>query len=108
MKCERIIKDDYGKKEYIMAMKIGEVRKYFKIRVGLFPFGNNDKNYKRVARTTWMCRCVEEEEDQGLIRNCSIYSDITYVDDDENLVKYLHEVLMRRDIIENLENQEDN
>ena len=51
-----------------------------------------------------MCRCIEEEEDQGLIRNCSIYSDITYVDDDENLVKYLHEVLMRRDVIENLEN----
>ena len=93
-------------------MKIGEVRNFFETRVGLFPFGNNDKNYKRFARTTGMCRCDEEKEDQSHIRNCSFYTDITekypYFDDDENLVKYLHDVLMRRDAIENLENHEDN
>ena len=43
-KCERIMKDRYGKKEYITQMKIGEVRKYFKTRVGLLPFANNYKN----------------------------------------------------------------
>ena len=110
-KCERIMKDKYGKKEYITQMKIGEVRKYFKTRVGLLPFANNYKNDKRFARTKWMCRCDEEKEDQSHIRSCSIYSDITEkypnVDDDENLVKYLHEVLTRRDLIDDVENHED-
>ena len=110
-KCERIMKDKYGKKEYIAQMKIGEVRKYFKTRVGLLPFANNYKNDKRFARTKWMCRCDEEKEDLSHIRSCSIYSDITEkypnVDDDENLVKYLHEVLTRRDLIDDLENHED-
>ena len=58
-----------------------------------------------------MCRCDEEKEDQSHIRSCSVYSDITEkypnVDDDENLVKYLHEVLTRRDLIDDLENHED-
>ena len=92
-------------------MKIGEVRKYYKTRVGLLPFANNYKNDKRFARTQWMCRCAEEKEDQSHIRTCPIYSDITEkypnVDDDENLVKYLHEVLTRRDLIDDVENHED-
>ena len=53
----------------------------------------------------------EEKEDQSHIRTCPIYSDITEkypnVDDDENLVKYLHEVLTRRDLIDDVENHED-
>ena len=94
-------------------MKIGEVRKYSKQELGSSHLETMTKITKELQHgTTWMCRCVEEKEDQSHIRNCSIYSDITekypYVDDDENLVKYLHEVLMKRDVIENLENQEDN
>ena len=49
--------------------------------------------------------------DTNVFWTCPIYSDITEkypnVDDDDNLVKYLHEVLTRRDLIDDLENHED-
>ena len=100
-----------GEKDYISKLTIGEVRKFYKTRVGLLPFASNFKNDKRCARTNWMCRCEAEKENQSHIRNCSLYSDITQkypsIDDDTNLVQYLHEVLTRRDLIDSMENQED-
>ena len=110
-KCERILKDRYGKKEYLTNMTIGEVRKFYRTRVGLLPFASNYKNDKRFLRTNWMCRCKTETENQSHIRHCPIYSDITQkypsVEDDSDLVKYLHEVLNRRDLIDSIDEQED-
>ena len=110
-KCERIMREKYGKKDYISKLTIGEVRKFYRTRVGLLPFASNFKNDKRFARTNWMCRCEKEKENQSHIRNCSLYSDITEkypsIEDDIDLVQYLHEVLTRRDLIDNMENQED-
>ena len=110
-KCERILKDRYGKKEYLTKMTIGEVRKFYRTRVGLLPFASNYKNDKRFARTNWMCRCKTEKENQSHIRQCPIYSDITQkypsVDDYSDLVKYLREVLNRRDLIDSIDEQED-
>ena len=34
--CRNIMKEDYGKKEYLNDKKIEEVRQMFKTRVGLF------------------------------------------------------------------------
>ena len=68
-KCERIMREKYGKKDYISKLTIGEVRKFYRTRVGLLPFANNFKNDKRFARTNWMCRREEEKENQSHIRN---------------------------------------
>ena len=110
-KCERIMKDRYGKKEYLTKMTIGEVRKFYRTRVGLLPFASNYKSDKRFARTNWMCRCKTEKENQSHIRHCPVYSDITQkypsVEDDSDLVKYLYEVLNRRDLIDSIDEQED-
>ena len=105
------MRERYGKKDYISKLTIGEVRKFYRTRVGLLPFASNFKNDKRFAKTNWMCRCEEEKENQSHIRDCSLYSDITEkypsIEDDIDLVQYLHEVLTRRDLIDNMENQED-
>jgi hypothetical protein len=63
-KCIKIMRDKYGKKTYISESKIGDVRKYYRTRVGLLPFAGNYSHDRRFARTDWMCRCEESKEDE--------------------------------------------
>ena len=76
-KCEKIMMENYGKKEYIGKRKVGEVRNIFKARVGMTEFADNFGKDKRFLRTKWMCRCGDERESENhIMKECPIYEDI--------------------------------
>jgi hypothetical protein len=77
-KCKKIMKETFGRKTYMSAQKISEVRKYFYTRVKMQPFGGNYSKDRRFSRTEWMCRCTEEREEEShlLAGNCPVYGDL--------------------------------
>ena len=102
IKCERIMIETYGKKEYISKGRMPHVRDIFKTRFGLMPFGGNYSKDRRFARSDWLCKCREarEEEAHLISGNCEIYGEIRKkyeLLDDENLVSFFNNVLKRRD-----------
>ena len=104
-KCKNIMKEDYGRKEYINEMKIEDVRFMFKGRVGLLPFAGNYENDKKFSRTNWLCRCGEKEKEAHITSgNCPIYDDIWEkrgdLENNEDLVKFFSAVLERRDLLD--------
>ena len=105
------MKDCYGKKMYLSENKIEDVRFRFKRRVGLLPFAGNYSNDKRYARSNWMCRCGNRENESHIREGiCPIYNDIWQkyenLDNDEDLVNFFSAVLERRRKIESLEESE--
>jgi hypothetical protein len=46
-KCERILHEDYGKKEYLLSKNIFNVREHYRTRYGLLPFAVNYYNNKK-------------------------------------------------------------
>ena len=112
VKCKEIMKEGYGKKAYLDKNKIEDVRFRFKSRVGLLPFAGNFSKDKRFAKSNWLCRCGEKENESHIKDGiCPIYSDIWQnyggLDNDEDLVKFFSEVLERRSKLESLEMNED-
>ena len=110
-KCHNIMKEDYGKKEYLNDKKIEDVRQMFKTRVGLLPFAGNFSHDKRFANTGWLCRCgVKENETHITAGTCPIYEDIWHergdLTNDEDLVKFFSAVLERRSLLDRLEEEE--
>jgi hypothetical protein len=105
-KCDRIMSDVYGKKTYMTAKTISEVRKHFYTRVRMQPFGGNYSKDNRFRRTEWLCRCKQEKEEEShlLTGDCPVYGDIreSYPDlvTDEDLVNLFTEVLSRRERLE--------
>ena len=102
------MKEDYGKKAYMDENKIEDVRFRFKSRVGLLPFAGNFSKDKRFAKSNWLCRCGEKENESHIKDGtCPIYSDIRIkygdLDNDEDLVTFFSEVLDRRSKLELLE-----
>ena len=87
--------------------KIEDVRFRFKSRVGLLPFAGNYSKDKKYAKSNWLCRCGEKE-DESHIRNgtCPLYSDIwknfEKLDNDEDLVRIFSAVLERRSKLESI------
>ena len=72
-KCEKIMKESYGKKDYISNSKIAEVRSIFKARVGMTEFADNFSKDKRFLRTNWQCRCgYEKESEEHIKKECVI------------------------------------
>ena len=67
--------------------------------------GNYSKD-KRFAKTSWLCVCGEErEEEQHLISgHCKVYGDLTHkydnLADDNQLVQFFAEVLARSEDLE--------
>ena len=108
-KCARVFVEKYGKKEYFKEQKISETREWFKSRFALQKFAGNYSKDKRFAKTNWLCRCGEREEEVHLAR-CQVYSDITArydnLEEDSQLVAYLREVLERRERLDRLEEEE--
>ena len=110
-KCYNIMKEDYGKKEYMNEKKIEEVRQIFKTRVGLLPFAGNFSHDKRFAKSNWLCRCgMKENESHITSGSCQIYADIWQargdLRKDEDLVKFFSAVLERRSLLDRLEEEE--
>ena len=105
-KCQKIMREYYGKKEYFGEKNIKNVRKMFQTRVSMLPFAGNFSKDQRFARTKWLCRCQEEREEERHIigGKCLIYRDIhdkfDNLDSDENLVDFFAEVLVRRDALD--------
>ena len=72
-KCAKIIEEKYGKKKYISESKIHHVREMYKARYGMMPFAGNYRRDRRFARTEWLCRCGESEEEQHIMSgNCEV------------------------------------
>ena len=102
-KCERIISENYGRKDYIDKKNIYDVRNQYRTRFGLQAFAGNYSNDKRFAKTNWLCRCEEAREDEFHLASghCKVFGDLTeiYSDltSDEGLVQFFTAVLARRD-----------
>ena len=110
-KCHNILKEGYGKKEYLNVKKIEDVRIMFKSRVGLMPFAGNYSHDKRFVKTNWLCRCgLKETEAHLTAGTCPIYDDIWQgrgdLRKDEDLVKFFSLVLERRNLLNRLEEEE--
>ena len=105
-KCERIIGEDYGKKDYISKKNICDVRQQYRTRFGLEKFAGNYSNDRRFASSDWLCRCRESREEESHLTsgNCKVFGDLKEkfgnLHDDENLVQFFQEVLARRDEID--------
>ena len=105
-KCERMSREEYGKKQYVKNEQIGRVRDTYKARFGMSSFAGNFTNDKRFAKTEGLCRCkrVREEESHLLSGNCQVFGSIREkygdLEDDESLVSFFNEVLSLRDFID--------
>ena len=104
-KCERISGESYGKMAYISDSRMYSVRQMYKTRYKMLPFAGNYAKDKRFARSHWLCRCGEKEEESHLISGkCEVYGDIRgnypNLNDDKQLVDFFNEVLARRDKLE--------
>ena len=110
-KCERINREEYGKKEYISSKDIQSVRQHYRTRYGLLPFAGNYSHNKKYATTNYLCRCNENREDESHLTSgdCKVFGDLLDkfgdLSNDENLIKFFGEVLSRRDEIDKLDTE---
>ena len=110
-KCEKIMKETFGKKNYVTKNKVGEVRNIFKARVGMSEFADNFSKDKRFMRTNWLCRCGDQRESEShILEECLVYEDIRNeyenINDDTQLASFFAKVLERRDLIDDLDEGE--
>ena len=105
-KCDKIMLEDYGKKEYMSEQSIDGVRQYFYSRVRMQPFAGNYSKDKRFMKSNWLCKCGNEREEESHLMSgsCKVYGDIRnnygQLDNDEELVQFFNEVLERRIMLE--------
>ena len=102
-KCERIVDEQYGRKDYFKMKNIYNVRNQFRTRFGLLAFAGNFSHDRRFASTNWLCKCTEAREEEAHLTSgqCKVYGDLTdkYCDltDENSLVQFFKEVLARRE-----------
>ena len=107
-KCERILKEEYEKKSYVLEDNIEDVRNMYRTRFGLLDFAGNYSHSRKFEKTDFMCRCLEAREDERHVtsRDCPVYADIreqfSELDNDMELMRYFKMVLARRDEIDSL------
>ena len=105
-KCERVLDERFGRKEYMKHKTISEVRKQFCTRFGMQPFAGNFKHCKKFQGSEWKCKCglALEEEAHLVGGNCPVYGDLRadYPDlgSDEQLLGFFTAVLERRGRLE--------
>ena len=106
--CVQIMADAYGKKMYFSRKIIENVRKIFRTHVSLHPFAGIYWKDNKFRRTDWLCCClIDKEQENHLINgNCPVYQDIRIkydnLDNDDKLTSFFHEVLARRDAIDEM------
>ena len=110
LKCEKILSENYGRKEYFSLTTPSKVRQFFSTRVSMLPLAGNFSHDRRFRRTNWLCRCGSREQQEHIRSHCVIYSNIRDkyedLDNDDNLVKFFEEVLQERDRLEEKEREE--
>ena len=62
IKCDRIMKDRFGKKPYMSLQILNSVRQHFYSRLQMQPFAGNYAKDKRFLKSNWMCKCGQERE----------------------------------------------
>ena len=106
IKCQKIMKDSYGRKAYVRQQNIAVSREYFRTRVSMHRFADNYRHDPAFRRTGGLCRCgtAPEQEQHLTSGDCPVYRDIweQYGDqtDDQSLVDMFREILARRDAID--------
>jgi len=111
-KCNRIMLDTYGRKEYMSNRSLQDARNMFYSRVQMQPFGGNFSKDKRFQRSNWLCACGEAREEEAHLvgGECPVYGDLReeFPDTmgDEQLVDFFTMVLERRKELE--EEEEEN
>ena len=112
-KCDRIMEEAFGKKEYFTKQSIFKARKYFSTRVFMTRFAGNYSRDQKFKKSNWLCKCkvAREVEEHLTSTTCPIYSDIRekYADltTDDELVAFFGEVLARREALEEEEDKEE-
>ena len=102
-KCERINREQYGKKEYIGKKNIFHVRLQYRSRFGMQDFAGNYSHDRRFQGARGLCKCQESREDEPhlISGQCKVYGDLIekYGDltVDENMVGLFSDILARRD-----------
>ena len=90
--CVRIKEEKYGQISYIQQKNIHMVREQCRTRWGLLPFAENYSKEKKFAKTSWLCVCGEEREEELhlLSGHCKVYGNLTHeydnLADDNQLV----------------------
>ena len=106
IKCDKIMKDSYGKKSYVRQQNINVSREYFRTRVSMHRFAGNYRHDPAFRRTGGLCRCgtAPEQEQHLTSGDCPLYKDIweqhSDITDDQSLVIMFREILARRDAID--------
>ena len=106
MKCERILAEEYGRKDYVDSELVSHVRDTYRAWFGLMPFAGNFKKDKRFSGSGGICRCKRNEESEPhlLSGECEVFGDIREkygeLKDNESLVSFFKEVLERRDLLD--------
>ena len=94
-KCEKILSEGYGRKDYFTKAKPEQVRQFFATRTDMLAIaGNFSVDRRRFQRTDWLCRCGKRQEQEHL-------------NSDESLVPFFQEVLDKRDRILKEERKKD-
>ena len=111
-KCDKILSEGYGRKDYFNKAKPEQVRQFFATRTDMLAIaGNFSGDRRRFQRTNWLCRCGQREEQEHLLRHCYVYDDIRAkygdLNSDESLVPFFQEVLAKRDRIVEEERKKD-
>ena len=105
-KCDRIIGEEYGTKDYIYSKQINQVRKYFRTKFGMHAFAGNYSHDKRFAKTDWLCKCskARENEDHLISGECEVYGDLISkfgnLKNLESLTNFFDAVLKKRDSLD--------
>ena len=109
-KCEKILAEQYGQKEYFSLKTPSQVRNYFATKVSMLPIAGNFLHDNRFRNTDWLCRCGAREEQEHIVSHCEIYKDIREKYDDinneDNMVMFFQEVLKKRDALDEKEREE--
>ena len=109
-KCEKILSESYGRKEYFSLTTPSKVRQFFATRVSMLALAGNFSRDMRFKRTNWLCRCGSREQQEHIRSHCVVYKSIRDkyedLDDDNNLVMFFEEVLQERDRLEEKEREE--
>ena len=106
-KCNRIIEEEYGRKDYISNKQINQVRKFFRTKYRMHAFAGNYSHDWRFAKTDWLCRCrkARENEDHLTSGECEVFGEIRSkfgnLNNLEVLTKFFDAILKKRDEMDN-------
>ena len=108
-KCDTMLKEKYGKREYLKDKNILDSRIHYKTRYKMMNFAGNFKKDKRFSKTNWLCKCQisTEEESHLMDGSCSIYGNIRrkYGDlsGEDDLVSFFSDILEERERLDDEE-----